>query len=520
MLHPAALAVLATLASAPLPVAAQGPAPPAAPVPAVDAPQARFDFAALLDRAQALAAAPHADDRPDLPPPFADLDYDRYRDIRFRRERALWRAEGLPFQVEMFPRGFQYLDRVRINVIEDGAARPLGFDPALFDYGRLDVPAELPGEVGYAGFRVLYPLHADDRFDEVAVFLGATYFRAVGQRQNYGISARGLAIDTGLPTREEFPLFREFWIERPEPGAGSLTVYALMDSPRATGAFRYVITPGLHTVIEVRQQVFMREAVAKIGIAPLTSMFWHGETTDRFMDDFRPEVHDSDGLVIENGTGERIWRPLVNPKGLRISGYAALDPRAFGLLQRDREFANYQDLEAHYHTRPSAVVEPLGPWGRGRIELVEIPSGAERYDNVVAFWVPEARIEAGSVLRYDYRLRFALDPEARLLGGRVQSTRVGAGGTDEPDPERRRFVVDFVGPALGRDVPDQPVTPVCSASSGAMSTPIAQANPYSGGWRVFFDLIPEGDEMIDLRCFLKRGSDVVSETWSFQWRRE
>jgi glucans biosynthesis protein len=382
------------------------------------------------------------------------------------------------------------------------------------------VPSEIPEDLGFAGLRFLYPVNRDDVFDEAAVFLGASYFRAVAQGLHYGISARGLAIDTGLPSKEEFPIFREFWMERPARDATSLNLYALLDSKSVTGAYRIILSPGLETVFDIKVHLFFRERVQKLGLAPLTSMFFHAEDTDRFMDDFRPEVHDSDGLLVINGTGERIWRPLVNPKGLRISALSAADPKGFGLLQRDRDFRSYQDLEAHYQSRPSALVEPIGSWGKGVVELVQIPSDSERYDNIVAFWVPEQSVEAGGQLEYDYRLRFARDPEAKLLGGRTLATRIGAGGTDVLNPEIRKFVVDFVGETLAGLDPETTVDAAVSASSGTLSKSIVQPNPETKGWRLFFELTPDGGGPVDLRAFLRNGDDVLSETWSFQWVRE
>ncbi len=480
----------------------------------------QFSFADVNRRAQELAAQPFEPDRPELPEAFRGLSYDRYRDIRFRPERSLWRGEGLPFQMRLFPRGFMFLERVKMNIINGNGVTPLAFDRELFDYGRNEVPEQLPADLGFAGLKFLYPLHRDDRFDEVAVFLGASYFRAIGQNQAYGLSARGLAIDTGLATQEEFPVFREFWIEKPSKDATELTLYAVMDSRRATGAYRFVIRPGLQTVMEVKTHMYMREPVEKLGVAPLTSMFYHGELTERYMADFRPEVHDSDGLLIETGSGERIWRPLINPRGLRISTFQVTDPKGFGLLQRDRVFDHYQDLEAQYHTRPSAWIEPLAKWGQGQVELVEIPSGSERYDNIVAFWVPAKPTEAGQELEFEYRIRFALDPEARLRGGRTIATRIGAGGTDEPDLDRRKFVIDFAGENLKGLEAEAPMEAVVNASSGGLINVVAHKNPYTEGWRVFFEIMPDSDQPVDLRCFLKLGADVLTETWSFQWRPE
>jgi glucans biosynthesis protein len=479
-----------------------------------------FTFASVVRRADELAAGPYQPDQPALPPFFANLNYDQYRDIRFRRNQSLWRAESLPFQAELFPRGFMFKDRVTFNVIEEGKAVPVLYRNSLFDYGKNTVPPDLPEDLGFAGLRLLYPLNRDDVFDEVAVFLGASYFRAVAKGLLYGLSARGLAIDTGLPSKEEFPVFREFWMEKPDRDATSITLYALLDSASVAGAYRFLISPGRETVIDVKAHLFLRERVKKLGIAPLTSMFFHAEDTDRFMDDFRPEVHDSDGLLVVDGTGERIWRPLFNPKGLRISAFRAENPKAFGLLQRDRDFRSYQDLEASYQSRPSALVEPIGDWGKGAVELVEIPSDSEQYDNIVAFWIPERTAGAGEQFEYAYRLRFAGDPEAKLQGGRTLSTRIGAGGTAVLDAEKRKFVLDFGGETLAALPTDTPVEAFVSTSSGTLSTPTVQPNPETKGWRLFFELTPDGSGPIDLRAFLRNGNDVLSETWSFQWIRE
>lgn len=509
------IAAFATVASA---IAAPE-AAPAAPAAEQGVP-VEFTFAAVERRARDLAAAPYQPDQPALPPYFANLDYDQYRDIRFRRDHALWRPEGSPYQVELFQRGFMFKDRVTINVIEGGQVVLVPYRESLYNYGKNEVPAEVPEDLGFAGLRLLYPLNRDDVFDELGVFLGASYFRAVSQGSIYGISARGLAIDTGLPSKEEFPVFREFWIEKPNRDAAAITVYALLDSASVAGAYRFRIAPGLDTVIEVKSHLFLRERVQKLGLAPLTSMFFHAEDTDRFMDDFRPEVHDSDGLLVVDGTGERIWRPLVNPRGLRINAFHAENPKAFGLLQRDRDYNNYQDLEARYEDRPSAVVEPIGDWGKGVVELVQIPSDSERYDNVVAFWVPDRPADAKEQFEYEYRLRFSTNPEAGLRGGRTAATRIGAGGTVVLDSNKRKFVIDFVGETLAGLSPETPVEAAVSASSGTLSRPVVQPNPQNKGWRLFFELTPDGSGPVDLRTFLRNGDDVLSETWSFQWIRE
>jgi glucans biosynthesis protein len=491
--------------------------------PAQTPPPKRFNFADVHRRAEMLATQPFQAPDIKLPDFLQNLDYDQYRDIRFRAEKGLWRDAGLPFEIQFAPLGFLFNRQVAINVVEDGQSKPVEYDSDLFDYGRNKVPDDLPKDLGFAGFKVLYPLHTDSHYDEVAVFLGASYFRAVGQNQTYGLSARGLAIDTGLPKPEEFPWFREFWLEKPGKDATELTVYALLDSQSVAGAYRFVIRPGVATQIEVKASLFVRERVQKLGVAPLTSMFFHGALNERFFDDFRPQVHDSDGLLMATGNGEWIWRPLNNPTRLRISAFQDNNPRGFGLLQRDRDFDAYQDLEARYQIRPSIWVEPQGDWGRGSVQLIEIPSDAERYDNVAAFWNPAKPVESGQQLEFNYRLSFFLDLPNLSPGGRTLASRTGAGagagagGTGELDATRRRFVIDFGGEPLVRLADDAPVEAVVSASAGQIQNVVVRKNPQTGGWRLSFELAPQGGESAELRGFLRLGNDVLTETWSYQW---
>jgi glucans biosynthesis protein len=485
--------------------------------PATTPPPKRFNFADVRRRAEVLASQPFQATDNKLPDFLKKLDHDQYHDIRFRAEKGLWRAEGLPFEIQFAPLGFLFFQPVAINVVDEGESKLLEYTSDLFDYGKNPAPDNLPKDLGFAGFKVLYPLHTDSHYDEVAVFLGASYFRAVGQNQNYGLSARGLAVDTGLPKPEEFPYFREFWLEKPGKDATELTVYALLDSQSLTGAYRFAIKPGVNTQIEVKASLFVRDKVQKLGVAPLTSMFYHGALNERFFDDFRPQVHDSDGLLMFTGNGEWIWRPLNNPTRLRISAYQDNNPRGFGLLQRDRDFEDYQDLEANYHSRPSLWVEPQEDWGKGSVQLIEIPSNAERYDNIAAFWTPEKPVEAGQQLEYNYRLYFFLTLPNLLPNGRTLASRIGAGGTGELDSARRRFVIDFGGENLAKLADDAPVEAVVSGSTGQIQSVVVHKNPHTHGWRLSFELLPQDDAPSELRCFLKLGNDVLTETWSYQW---
>jgi glucans biosynthesis protein len=500
----------------PQPAAVPAPSAPVTP-PADNAPAKPFEFSDVEQKAKDLARKPYVRDESGMPEFLTGLDYDQYRDIRYKPEKALWRDENLPFQIQTFHRGFMFKDRVVINIVDRGNSTRLAYSPELFDFGKNQFPNPLPADLGFAGIRFHHPSRKDDIFDEIAVFLGASYFRAVGLGQLYGLSARGLAVDTGLPKAEEFPIFKEFWIEKPAKDASALTVYALLDSHRVTGAYRFVIRPGLDLTMDVTSHLYFRQGIERVGIAPLTSMFYHGENTDRFLDDFRPEVHDSDGLLIGRSTGEWVWRPLNNPRQLRISVFRDEKPVGFGLMQRDRNFDHYQDLEAGYNRRPSAWVEVLGDWGPGAVYLIEIPSDAEKYDNIVAFWVPDKATSEGKEYAYSYRLHFLLDEFTAPGGGKVAATRVGA---SVPDGPTRKFVVEFASPTLKLLSDKAAVEAEVSASAGKITNIVVQKNGENDRWRLSFDLEPEKDkDPVELRAMLKSGKDALTETWVYQWNR-
>ncbi|MEO6361756.1 MAG: glucan biosynthesis protein G [Caldimonas sp.] len=470
------------------------------------------DIATLARR---LAAQPFKAPVVKLPAEMRELDYDGYRDIRFKPERSLWRTEKLPFQLMFLPQGRAVPDPVKINIVEPSGERIVPFDPDAFDYGRTGIdPRKLQG-LGYNGFRVHHAVNKPGYKDEVLVFQGASYFRAVGRGQGYGLSARGLAVDTAAPEGEEFPRFVEFWIERPRATATSLTIHALLDSRRVAGAFRFVLTPGAETQVQVTARLFARDKVAKIGLAPLTSMFAFGENQPG-KDDYRPEVHDSDGLSVHTAQGEWLWRPLVNPRRLLVTSFSLTDPRGFGLMQRDRSPASYEDPEAQYERRPSAWVEPVGNWGVGRIELVQIPTPDETHDNIVAYWVPQKAFAAGTPLELTYRIRWqgAGTLPARL--GWVAQTRRGRGLARKPDGDIN-YVVDFDGPSLRSLSADTPLEPVVWADANAeVRERHLFKNPVSGAWRmnVRFKRI-DAARPVELRAHLKQQQRILTETWSY-----
>ena len=477
---------------------------------------AAFGFDDVALRARQLAAASYRKPDVNLPKELQELTYDQYRDIRFKPDRAWWRTAKLPFELMFFHQGLYYNYPVRLHEISQEGVRDIRFDPELFDYGANHLDPKTLRGLGYAGFRIHYSINSPKYKDEVMVFLGASYFRALGRAQRYGLSARGLAIDTALMSGEEFPSFIEFWIERPDAQARELRLYALLDSPRATGAYRFILKPGLDTALEVRVQLFLRQNVAKLGVAPLTSMYYFGENQRIGIDDFRPEVHDSDGLSIQNGTGEWIWRPLVNPKRLLVTSFAVTNPLGFGLQQRDRSFANYEDLEARYETRPSVWIEPKGRWGAGRIELVQIPSPDETNDNVVAFFTPDAPPSPQQPYDLEYRMLWQKDNDTRPTLAYVSQTRRGHGYLRKPD-ESISLIVDFEGPGLRKLPTDTPVQGVVSADS---NLDVLEANAYrndvTGGWRLALRIKRQDEKKPgELRAFLRNGATTLSETWSY-----
>ena len=477
-------------------------------------PARAFGFDDVAAQAERQAKAAYKSESRKPPAELAALDYDQYRDIRFRPDHALWGSEDLPFEVMFFHLGKFQTQAVRINEVAPQGVRHIPYKSADFNYGHNKLSPEKWGDVGFAGFRAHYPLNGSQYKDEVVVFLGASYFRALGSGQRYGLSARGLAIDTVGGNGEEFPRFAEFWIVRPTGPAKTLTVYALLDSPRASGAYQFDVHPGTETVMDVHARLFLRAPIATLGIAPLTSMYAFGENQPH-RTDFRPEVHDSDGLIVATGSGEWLWRPLLNPKQTLTTSFSTRELRGFGVMQRDRNFASYQDSEARYEMRPSAWIEPVGSWGAGRVELVQLSTPDETNDNIVAYWVPEKLPAPGQPLDLSYRLHWQGAQMQRPPGAWVTQTRAGRGYAELADDEQQ-FVVDFTGPSLAKLPADAPVKAVVTAPANGQ---IVESNAYyveaTGEWRMIVrvkQLDPK--KATELRGFLQSGNDILTETWS------
>lgn len=489
---------------------------------AIEKLEVTFDY--VKQQAAERASAAYKEPDRALPERLAKLNYDEIRDIRFKPDQALWRSEDLPFHLHLFHRTSAVREQVAIREFSATHVQTIPFIRDFFDYGKLANLGWLRSSLGYSGFRVHYPLNRPDIFDELIVFHGASYFRALGAGQIYGLSARGLALNSGVPgKREEFPVFTDFWIGKPRPGAKSLVVYALLDSENAAGAYEFTIRPGRPTVIDVRCELYPRAALELPGLAPLTSMFWFGKNSDRPSDDPRPQVHDSDGLLLHAADGAHLWRPLQNPRAILNTDLRVVKPTRFGLIQRERAISAYEDFEARYHERPSCWIEPVGDWGGGSVRLVELPTRDEYGDNIVAYWVPDQKPQPGQPFSFAYRMTWSLDQPGDDNLARAVSTRYGGlpgGGWG------RLFWIDFAGADIGQRNPETLAADVRIMGPGArIRHQTIIRHPGIDGWRVALqlegtDAPPDGlpaPRPVEVQVQLRDGYQTVSETWCYTW---
>lgn len=519
------LTVAAALASGsvlnPFAARAQEAGTPAPAAPESDAAPQQFSFDLLSEEMRVLSGKPHVTAA--APEGFlGDLTYDDYRLIRFADSAQRWNEAGSNFRLGAFHMGWLFPEPVRIYEVANDEATEMRFSTDDFEYlnelaKRVPEHAKLPG---VAGFRLNYALNRPDKLDELTAFVGASYFRALGRNSAYGLSSRGLALNTATDKAEEFPRFSRFYMERGAAGSNSITVYATLEGPSVTGAYRFVITPGADTLMDVTARLFFRDEVAELGIAPLTSMFLFSEKNRGEFDDYRPNVHDSDGLRIVRSDGDIIWRPLNNPPQLSGSYFAETAPLRFGLHQRDRDFASYQDTGARYERRPSLDVQPLGDWGNGHVRLVEIPSDLEANDNIVAYWVPEAPVKAGDAREFAYRLHWGdlpHDDEEPLAW--VFETRAGHGGFAgvEAVAGSRKFVIDFKGGLLAQLEADAPVEAVVNVANAEVTGTVVERISGTDIWRLVVDVTAADGAVVELSAHLAGFDRKLTENWLNQW---
>jgi glucans biosynthesis protein len=482
-----------------------------------------FSFEMLRERAQRVARQAYVPPLRPAPDVTQAIDYDAHGRIRFRTDLSLFADGSGAYPVTFFHLGRFFQKKVAMHVLRGGRAREILYSPTYFDM-PVDSPARrLPADSGFAGFRFQESMRrADWRTQDWLAFLGASYFRAIGDLNQYGLSARGIAIDVASPHGpEEFPDFTEFYIEPAPAGGEEGIIYALLDGPSVTGAYKFTCRRTQGVEIEVEKHLHIRKDIYRFGVAPLTSMYWYSQTRRPAMVDWRPEVHDSDGLQLWTGGGERIWRPLNNPPRTITSSFGDQNPRGFGLMQRDRDFNNYLD-GVFYERRPSLWIEPIGDWGRGAVQLVEIPTDDEIHDNIVAMWVPAEPARTGATFSYRYRTYWqSAAPDEGPLA-RVVATRLGNGGQPGTDRPRglRKFMIEFLGGPLvdvPRGVRPEPVVTVSRGSLEGYRNTEAVPNDVPGHWRTQFDLRVTGEEPVEMRCFLRLGDRAVSETWLYQY---
>lgn len=496
-----------------------------------ETPGVRFAYDDLVRKAADLASAPFDADIAVLPEALDRLDFDSWREIRFRPEKGVIGKPGARFTLQTFHMGHLYKRAVKLNVVRDGFATPYPYSAALFDYGKTKFEKPLPPDLGFAGFRVHFPVNNPKFNDELISFVGSSYFRVLGRGQQYGLSARALSVNSGLlDNNEEFPFYREFWIDAGGPESDVLTIYALLDSASLSGAYQFDVRPGAEATVDVKATVFARSTQTGLGMAPLTSMYFMGENDRHYndrnrYDDFRPEMHDSDGLLIQGAKGEWTWRPLRNPFIQKVAYFDASDVRGFGLAQRDRSFDHYQDIELAYEARPTYWIEPRGKWGEGRLELIELATKDETADNVVLAWRPKEPVTAGKPFAFGYRLTAMLDDPRLSPAGRVVNTfsaPVGAlGSGEQAGPGSRRFMMDFAGGDIEFNMARiAAIEIVASVSSGKIIRSFLTPNPRINGIRATIDIrVPPGGST-DMRVFLRVNGRSLTETWAYTWNDE
>lgn len=476
-----------------------------------------YDRNQVIQIAKKLSHTPYKAPQEPLPQKLADMSLADYQNILFQPTQAIWGKENLPFKMQLLMRGSYFKMPVEIAQVDGDKSQHIAFSPKYFT-NTAGQPLPLPEQdIGFSGLSLYYHLNQPETYNKVMQFQGASYFKAIGKGESWGASARGLAIDTADPKGEEIPVFRAFWVEKPSSSSNSIVVNALLDSPSVTGAYRFTIRPSDDTVVDVEASLFPRKDISKVGLAPMNSMYMFSTNDRQNIDDYRPEVHNSDGLLMVNGKGERLWRPLNNPKTLQMSSFVDEAPIGFGLMQRDRKFSDYQDLKANFQDRPSLWVEPIGNWGKGSVTLIEIPSDSEIHNNIVAYWQPKEPLKAGSEYDFSYRLHWGQSPHPANDKTYVVSGTYSGQAPGNSDANKRVFVIDYSA-VNGKSVANAPLPTVnVTASAGKVSNVTLVKNPHNPGYRVQFTLDADGEKASELRAELTFSDNRKAETWLDRW---
>jgi periplasmic glucans biosynthesis protein len=467
-----------------------------------------FTADTVMKAAMQLAAAPFKVPDAPLPNVFSGLNFEQYAAIQRVQGTAIWAGEKVGFSLEPLHRGFVYTTPVVINVVENGLSQRVVYDAADFDFGKLQTPAAI-GDLGFSGLRILRA--SDQGFEDAAIFQGASFFRSRAKGQHFGVTARGLAVRTGDDPGEEFPMFREFWIEKPAAASNTLTMHALLDSASVTGAFHFTIRPLEMTIIDTEMTLVARSTTDRIGIGAMAAGYLFSPLDHRMAEDWRAAVYEATGLQILSGKDEWLWRPVANRDTLQISAFADQNPHGFGLLQRSRTFDAFYDDEGRWELRPTLWIEPIGDWGEGDVRLLEIPSPSENNANVIVQWRPKAVIAAGTTLSLAYRQFWCWTPPTRPSLATCTSSRTGKVGS------YRRFTVEMTGDIFADPQKAAAVVAEVAANPGKIVSTKLFAYKDRHSVRVMFDLDPGSETYSELRLVLTIDKQAVSETWLFRW---
>lgn len=479
---------------------------------------AGFNFQNVVEQAKALAAKPYEPPTP-IPKFMQALSFNEYQNIRFNPDKSLWRENKSKFQVMLVSPGLHYAHSVTVNVIDGQDVHPLAYRKDYFIFTDPDLEKRVPPDLGFAGFKLTYPLTKPEVQNQFLVFAGASYFRGVGTENAWGTSARGIAVNTGLPSGEEFPSFIAYWLVRPSPNDRTMVFYGLLDGKSLSGAYKFIVTPGDTTALKVKAVLFLRHPIDLLGIAPLTSMFFYGDNTGRPTGEWRRQVHDSDGLLIHNGASDEwLWRPLINPRTLQMDYFQTNNIRGFGLMQRDTQHSDYEDLGARYERRPSIWVEPSSDWGKGNVVLVQIPSPNETNDNIVAFWAPIEKVSK-TAIHLNYTVSFgdpniANEPEGKAINTFVGNGNLIGGGNVAGT---YRVILDFNGGPLDQLLPSAAVTGSVTGQEGTkVIEQFVEYNEPLHSWRLSILAKPAKDKPLVLRAYLSKENKALTETWTYR----